>query len=972
MAQTDLEQKLNSILLEKQEVLSPDVLKKDVTFLGVTGILDAGGVELNNQDKTITENGVYKADEGYTGFGEVTVNVQAEGIKQFATVEEMQADTTAEDGDKAIVYNTEFEPSTPSSIFTIVKFPETVVLDTAVTSSITCYIMVGGTTANRVSLSITATACTIRNNTTYAVIASYKSTDGITYTRNTTSKDTYTFEEEGRCYTTSWKEVANSFIWLVKGNYGGYYEYKPHGSIKTIAPITLSDIVIDDGAKKVTWNNTYSGEHISKDIITDFHNDTIITKYNPGSSAYAWIAINESDELMIIQPLTSSGSIYSSYIDLLPVLDDNNDMIGVYFSLLASENCKLSMFVRHADGSYSNEQIISLNSNQYYSINLKDILPFRVNRNKEISMRAIGVCRFSNNTITSYSTVNFSSANANLLASGYVAVPTQFTVDGPSELLTGKIALGRNGVVEGDGSIYNNLNWTEVLSNNFNMDLSIDKQLDDKTGWYAPVPSNYFSTDYDTGKQRFLKISVPDGDSDKYVARLTNVKKKLLPLQEGNTRFAYAIYHEGSNTWSSIQEKEDGTYMFYIQNYSTKEVLFSEVARKADRPLYIAGNNVVRYEYTKGTDGVLGSIYVYRYDLTTFTNSGILIYNTSTYNTDFLCECVDDRFFVYTFVYSSTYSGNKAYYYSYVFDGLDNKQTALGNGTITYTSYQAFSELYVSNTDDYIYIIAGADRNANQWAYKLYKYDKSTKAVTTMSSTSTYLSGTVSTTDFDSRLVNGHVDGSYVFFEHEIATISGTLVVSKLQALLCDKDGNELGEYGLGRAHVYNINGNVYVYSESANMFAKVDSYTITNTDSTLYKNMICNCSEFYPIDAQKLYYDYVYDDIPTEFTMNIRHDTFTLNEDGTYQFGIEPKLEKSGDKSWNSNCPITATMLTYPCKENTSLNYDFSVINTGRGAFVQANPELIPIGPMAPLTQAEYDTAVETTEVILGKEETE
>jgi len=30
---------------------------------------------IKNQDKTITENGVYTADEGYTGLGEVTVDV---------------------------------------------------------------------------------------------------------------------------------------------------------------------------------------------------------------------------------------------------------------------------------------------------------------------------------------------------------------------------------------------------------------------------------------------------------------------------------------------------------------------------------------------------------------------------------------------------------------------------------------------------------------------------------------------------------------------------------------------------------------------------------------------------------------------------------------------------------------------------------------------------------------------------------
>ena len=43
--------------------------------------LGSGGdsVTINNQDKTITENGTYTADEGYTGLGTVTVDVQSAG-----------------------------------------------------------------------------------------------------------------------------------------------------------------------------------------------------------------------------------------------------------------------------------------------------------------------------------------------------------------------------------------------------------------------------------------------------------------------------------------------------------------------------------------------------------------------------------------------------------------------------------------------------------------------------------------------------------------------------------------------------------------------------------------------------------------------------------------------------------------------------------------------------------------------------
>lgn len=46
-----------------------------------------GGVAIKNQDKTITENGTYKADSGYTGLGTVSVNVPSSGIVPSGTID---------------------------------------------------------------------------------------------------------------------------------------------------------------------------------------------------------------------------------------------------------------------------------------------------------------------------------------------------------------------------------------------------------------------------------------------------------------------------------------------------------------------------------------------------------------------------------------------------------------------------------------------------------------------------------------------------------------------------------------------------------------------------------------------------------------------------------------------------------------------------------------------------------------------
>lgn len=54
--------------------ITPEKIVDGYTIFGVDGTAEIGG-EINNQNKTITENGIYTADEGYTGLGTVTVNV---------------------------------------------------------------------------------------------------------------------------------------------------------------------------------------------------------------------------------------------------------------------------------------------------------------------------------------------------------------------------------------------------------------------------------------------------------------------------------------------------------------------------------------------------------------------------------------------------------------------------------------------------------------------------------------------------------------------------------------------------------------------------------------------------------------------------------------------------------------------------------------------------------------------------------
>ena len=59
-----------------EPITRKEVLLKQIAENGVSG---GGGVTIKNQNKTITENGTYTADSGYTGLGTVVVDVATSG-----------------------------------------------------------------------------------------------------------------------------------------------------------------------------------------------------------------------------------------------------------------------------------------------------------------------------------------------------------------------------------------------------------------------------------------------------------------------------------------------------------------------------------------------------------------------------------------------------------------------------------------------------------------------------------------------------------------------------------------------------------------------------------------------------------------------------------------------------------------------------------------------------------------------------
>lgn len=82
------------------------LFKNDSLYGGKAKTESGGGQKINNQDIAITENGVYTADEGYTGIGTATVNVTPQLTTLNATTNGTYTPESPNVGYSSVVVNT--------------------------------------------------------------------------------------------------------------------------------------------------------------------------------------------------------------------------------------------------------------------------------------------------------------------------------------------------------------------------------------------------------------------------------------------------------------------------------------------------------------------------------------------------------------------------------------------------------------------------------------------------------------------------------------------------------------------------------------------------------------------------------------------------------------------------------------------------------------------------------------------------
>lgn len=249
--------------------------------------------------------------------GTLEASTSSGGVKQFNTVEEMNASTGNKDGDLAIVYTIIVTPLSSASSVMKLSFPETVVLSTAISNTQrgNFYDIENG---NRHLIYMTTSEFKFLDYSTQFgnEIVTYTSSDGLTYTRNGTT-DTYTAPAT-IYYSGEWFNEFSSFLNVVQPTFSGLYEYKSEET----------KYVLADTQFNATANYLFSGQvaygltgeiigNLSENPSTAFDDANIIV----------YSKLQKSYDALPVRTLTDDDKTIDANTKIIPTKSDGTSLI---------------------------------------------------------------------------------------------------------------------------------------------------------------------------------------------------------------------------------------------------------------------------------------------------------------------------------------------------------------------------------------------------------------------------------------------------------------------------------------------------------------------------------------------------------------------------------------------------------------------------------------------------------------------
>lgn len=441
---SDLSDKLLEIKRQKDEYILPENLKKNITIFNVTGTYDGG---------------------------------LADGVKLFNTVEEMNNDSSASLGDYAIVYGNNIQPLTQGTSFNKLQIPKQVILDTSFTGSVD-YTIYETQSYSRLQIFMNQNYfnAMYEGEDDYIYVAEYNSDDGITYNR-VSSFDTYTFSNEFTESYGTWNDIIGKFLGIGGMKYEGLYQYT---NALDERYVVSGKFVVENGV--LSWQNINTYD---KNLFVKVIKNIILNASTSDDKRYGSFVLEKVTDTEYKWYSQGYGGTKWWFVEPRLYFPDNNPTTCYLckYDGYASYSGNFKGTLNIATGDYTFEEVTDftdiLNNGTtrmaIADITDKEMLMIRMSDGDTSTPKVFPTqvdCYYYDGS----SNQGKASPSGYQILTNYKPCDTQFTLQNPNEILPGVIALGKYDTIEGDGTVYDNLDLDAAVQRIVpTLPLSVDK-----------------------------------------------------------------------------------------------------------------------------------------------------------------------------------------------------------------------------------------------------------------------------------------------------------------------------------------------------------------------------------------------------------------------------------------------------------------------------------------------------------------
>lgn len=525
----ELQSVLDEIKLEKDSKLLPENIKKGVKIFDITGTLEQGGASTDAP------------------------------VKLFDSVDDMNADTDAKEDDLALVYGEDISNWDGSSPVKQFVLPKKVVLPSAITSDLWLYGYSHGTVYVDIQGEITSSSANISIYGDESCDARYTSTDGITYERTDTGPETIVVSESAvtiRMY--EWDSNIGYFMRSGGMHFGGLFKYTLNTQLDEVqfpnlATATIdAPLNIDDSTSSFVFNEKLPTKYCASKLrsLDGIYYEDVNGKLKRliGGAWFNRILVNSSNKPIGFASVSNIDNIepYAKVYDVNPDTMELTNETDVQVSSFSTDN-------------YAYAMITDMKSGPMATTSSWDELD-------------IGLIM---NTSTKWTWSN--DVNCYNYADAYIYAPTQLTLSKANELLPGKIGYGKNGIVEGDSSVYANIDWSTDIISNVPTDVFLE---------YHSLPVKFSSStihsDHKAEKANMFYSITDSNTSNAVVISLNTTAVNNYAKTIGDTSLSRATsnvcaIYDNKLIWGCIIGSSTATQSLYIIYYDYVTKTFSHL-----------------------------------------------------------------------------------------------------------------------------------------------------------------------------------------------------------------------------------------------------------------------------------------------------------------------------------------------------------------------------------------------------------